>query len=746
MTRYFCINGDVYKIYVMFNLLTWVCFCSILKYNCYGRIVMRGEEKYKLDDKYMTDITVRNDSVAIVSGVEGFYSCNTGEIRLRKGDMSWSDFGKKIDDTPEELVIIHERQHEIDVENKGVGTQKVSLDEDYQRTYHMEVGALIAEKLEIRRQFMEAQTEEEKKKFFEKFASNDEARDYVEALRSGKFNPNSVKSSDFIKEMEFIKNSSMEYRCDPNDNFYHGAITNNAIAYLLQEGNNVRSNPEGFKNEVRKIYQIGGFDFTSVGKQDFYPMKNSGLGVADRLLEAGADANKVAKFMKESTEGFSVSNEAFAWAEKFDVSGLSQEQAETLLQTAIVAKESADNVAESICLGDTNKYEFKTFAGQGQTALYLDMKRDIWEKNGILSEAGDEEKFNRLMKEAKTVEIDCEGWLKKIESILIIANDPSKKEEFEEVKRRVKENQGKVINVDDYSTGIRVPLKGTSIEDVLGNMIKEEEENRKFWEEYYKEHPEKKENKERLSESYQRRVMDLESSILADELKRKIEEENKVENLYTPDTLKQYVAINEDLKGRIANPKFNRAELRKITNEKGESIEVAMIDGKKHGAEITRDKEGNILGFKLYSHGNEIDLKTKNVEIVERDEKGMSYTAVKLDGQLFGAEVITDANGKTKASFYEQNGAMMVGTDITKNYVEGEFYNKEQLREEIKQQKGELYYTPQLKSQEMRFDRRIQKNSSKKDETNYVERRDETKESKKSGFVPVWRNNFQIGR
>ena len=88
----------------------------------------------------------------------------------------------------------------------------------------------------------------------------------------------------------------------------------------------------------------------------------------------------------------------------------------------------------------------------------------------------------------------------------------------------------------------------------------------------------------------------------------------------------------------------------------------------------------------------------------------------------------------------------MAGNNITKSYVEGEFYNKEQLREGIKEQKGELHNSPLMKAQEMRFDmrfgRREQKDDSKKEETNYVEKKEETKESKKSEFVPVWGSDF----
>ena len=711
---------------------------------------MSGEEKNKLDDRYMTNITLRNDSVGFANGTGAFYSPMDGEIRIRKADVTWKDMGVNVssENALEDLLIIHERQHEIDIEEKGIGSEKTSLNEYYQRNYHMEVGALIAEKLEIRRQFMDAKTEEEKKEFFEKFNVDVDNRDYINALKNGEFKPDSGNSKDFIREMEFIKNSSMKYRCDPNDSSYSDGIINNTLAYLAREGENVKSNTRGFEKEVRAIYQIGGFDFSSVGNQDLYPMKNNNLEVADKLLEEGADVNKLIKFMNESNGSFKVSFKAFEKAEKLDVSGLSREQAETVLQTAIVAQENAEIIAESICLGDDYKNEFSLLGGENQTALYLDMKRDIWKKNGTLSEIGDEEKFNKLMKEAKIVELDCEAWLEGAKGILNIASDPTKAEEFEAVKRRVKENQGKSVNIDDYSTGVELPLDGVSVEDVLDNMRKKEEEDRKFWEEYYEKHPEEKEKKERLSESYQKRIMDLQSPILADELKRKIEEERRVENLRDTTKVNTYVPIGDNRMAKIDLPKFNKAELKKITNEKGESVEVAMIDGQKHGAEIVRDSDGNVVNYKLYDHGKEIDLENNEVNIVTQSENGVNYTKVELNGQLFGAEICSDANGKTKASFYEQGGILLEGADITKNYVNGEFYDsREQLKKEIKEQKGELPSNLEnrnlVKVQNWRFDNYLNKRYGQEMEpSNCVE----LNKSNENSFSQIWRNDFQYDR
>lgn len=510
----------------------------------------------KDNDKYTRDITVRDEKVAMISGVGAYYQHDSGDIIIMKSEQDGQDFGmQRGAELPIELYLIHEREHEIDFEEKGVSKEKVSLNQYYQRDYHLEVGALIAEKLEIRRQFMEIESEEDRKKFFKKFGNNIENKDYIEALRSGEINPNSNSAEDFLKEMEFIKNSSVSFRCDPNDSSYHEQTVKNAIYYLTSEGENVKDNPLGFEKEVRSIYQIGGFDFTSVGDNNLYPMNANGLGVADNLLMAGVQTDKVVSFMEKGCSGFSISNKAFMKAEELDLSGLSQKQAEIVLQTAIVAQENANNIAESVCMGDTSKVDMNSFLdGNEQIAMYLDMKRDIWEKDGTLSKKGDEEKFNKLMSEAKMVELDTKGWFSEVKGILSIAKDPNRKEEFEDLKKKVNENQGKVVSIDDFYNSVRLPMEAKSAEEVLKDMHKREDENRRVTEESYINNPKQKESevKDNLSEPYKIRIMDLNSPILSDELNRK----NASEGI---DKKKLHDEIKEQ-KGELHNSPLMKAQ------------------------------------------------------------------------------------------------------------------------------------------------------------------------------------------
>ena len=115
----------------------------------------------------------------------------------------------------------------------------------------------------------------------------------------------------------------------------------------------------------------------------------------------------------------------------------------------------------------------------------------------------------------------------------------------------------------------------------------------------------------------------------------------------------------------VPNPKFDKAEIRTTINEAtGETSQVALLDGQKHGAEIMRDKDGNITGYKVYDHGKELDPKDVRLDIQTKD--GMTSIQTTKDGKPFGAEIVSDAQGKTKAAFYEQNGVMIEGSEQAK--------------------------------------------------------------------------------
>ncbi len=707
-------------------------------------------------DKYTKTITVRNDTVRMVGNTAAYYSQNDNQIYTIKGDMQWSDFGfENAPHVPDEtLQIIHEAQHQINRNKKHLGSANMSLNENYQRDVHDEITALIAEKLEIRRQYRGAKTKAEKDAIIEKYMQEDAHRQYISAIKEGIIKPDSNKSADFDKEMSFIKNDATEYRADPNDDGYKKQWTSLSMAYLNRVGTNTQSNPEALKQEIHDIYQIGGIDFTKYGKHDVFVLENQSIIAADNLLQQGADPQKLIAFMNEG-EG------PFKLAESLDVSGLSKEQAEKVLQTAIVTQELQESITEDICFGQKSSYDFDFISEnlKEKTAVYLDMKSDIWEKNGTLNPNGDEAKFNQLMQQAKTLNIDTEQWFESIKNDLSHYTLAQTEEGRRKLMEAVKQNQGRTVNLDNFVTNMdkfKLPLDGTSKEAVLKEKADKAKADADFWKEYYKKNPPKA---KRLSDPYEINIMDLESNILKDELnaRKKAEKEKKIEPLYQSPRNTTYKLSDGGIDIAIPNNSYENAELKQIKNDKGEVLDLTLLDGKVHGLYSIMDENGNIKSFKLYDKGKEIDLNKHQLEIKQEEQDGAKHEYMLLDGKKFGTEIITGADGTQKAAFWDSfgliNGSEQAtietstghADDYTPSPLRPEYQedlaSRAELKASLKSQTGELPTpTAENTSKQLRLDMHIKAHENNRpDEVNGKKAIKENKrQDTNTLYVPIW--------
>ncbi len=608
---------------------------------------------------YTKTIMLRNDSTMMVGSTKAYYSPDEDEIRVYRGKLSAADFGMQGDDAPDDdILLIHERQHQINA-GKGCGRTPMSASERYQEAMHDEIVASIAEKLELRRRYQQLKTAGQKATFFEKHAGDRKNGEYLRMLQSGKLNPNSRSSRDFAEEMAFIKDSSTDWWLNHDALEYQENQNAQVMSFLRKYGDRAQSNPEGLADNLQKMYSIGGMDFTKYGRDNrFLPVENQALAAMENLRKEGADTQKLEAFY-HSGEGH------YKLAETLDVSGLSYEQAEKVLQTAIMNECLATDIAGEMAMGNKPQFDFN-YVSRGlknQTAMYLDMKADVWEKNGTLSETGDAEKFARLMQQAKTVKLDPDKWFAEVQNILTIAKDPGRADELAALKQRMDELRGKSVNLDDVVLNMdefRLPLEGTTKEEVLTKMRQKAAEEAKAAAEYNKLHPEK----EHLSELYGKEITDMESDLLKDELEARQKAERTVEPLTTrPQTL-SYKLI-DGMKYYFNHPQqYQEAELKSYVNERGERIEMTLIDGKKHGAAVLRDENGNIKDVKVYDNGKEVDLSKHKFDVRETEQtvngEQAKVTQFMLDGKPFGATVVETAEG-TKADFYDNRGIRMEG-------------------------------------------------------------------------------------
>ena len=456
------------------------------------------------DKNYNAEITIIEGSAIDMKKTKAYYDVEDDAIHVNKNIIDSS--GK----VASELTLVHEHQHQINAHKSK--NADMSLDEYYQRGVHDEITALIAEKLEIRRQYQACKTDEERAAFFKKFENNADNAEYIDAIKSGEINPNSTSKEDFIKEMAFIKDSSIKYRADPTDSSYNDLWTNNTCVYLNQKGDAVKSNPQAFEEEVREMYNIGGFDFNTVGNTDLHVLDNQTVRAADNLLSQGADPEKVARLMQLGDGPYNV-------AESLDLSGLSREQAEKVLQTAYTVQSQSKFIAEDMAMGVTPRCGDDYNNNREKMALYLDIKSDIWEKNGTLSEQGDEAKFNELMKKAKEIQLDPQGWFDENQKNLNIVKDPSRAEDLAQCKARIKELQGKTVNFDDVVANadqLKLPLDGTTKEEVLAQMAAAEASKNYVPDKETEAKPVQKDVATRKVD-----IMDLNTNILKDEFDKR---------------------------------------------------------------------------------------------------------------------------------------------------------------------------------------------------------------------------------
>lgn len=412
------------------------------------------------NNNYKTKITVRNDTALMVSGTKAYYDPSADEIYMMKGELSFGDVFENYNEeyVDEGILLTHERQHQINA-TKGLRSSDVSLDEHYQRCTHDEITAYMAELLELRRRYKEVKTEEDKQAFLKSFCQDDRYAVYLNAIKDGVINPRSESKEDFLKEMAFIKNTAIDKYAD-DGTAYTATHLDMARAYLAKRGDNVRSNPEAFKKEIKAIYNIGGFDFNTVGKDNLYVVQNSAIKTADNFLAQCVEAKKVDEFIRCCGENFS----AFEKLEKMDFSGLSKEQVSQIVQTALVVDDLKGNVAESLIRGEDVAFDFRFVSDDVkiQAAAYLQVKLDLLEKSGELSLEGNTGKFNQLMSGVKQVDIDVDEALNFFDSM----NYNLSEEEY----KRVEEYRGKTLNFDEVvvnSNEMTLPLDGTSYQEVM---------------------------------------------------------------------------------------------------------------------------------------------------------------------------------------------------------------------------------------------------------------------------------------
>lgn len=555
------------------------------------------------------------------------------------------------------IQVSHEAKHAA---NARLGIPDVSADQFYKLQMLDETSAHIVSVLCWREEYLKAK---DKKKFIE-----DEMKaplsnrrcplEYVEAIAEGKFNPESNDPKEFDREMTLIAQSEFE-NMSSSFSGYANQFTSLTRGYMNIPGKEFTPDDAEFEKYAGHYMTISGIDFRNYLKPEYLEqiyvpdnIKNSSRSMADN---GNAD------------EGQLIADGGMIYD-----GTVSLEQYHKLLQHKMIANSLLCNYKSSetraeIANGNSRDEEV--------TATYKTFKK--------LSSYRALDGSNRM---ELFVNDNMALALSRADG-----NVPDNDAEFEKKLREIYTIPGTNADLRDHISGFNaddIPLaENEDVKEFLKNPEK-----------YKAEHPYKRsyqgvlehnegdtqwaENSEdqKVSDIKSMEIFDSEGDFLkaerekrelAQELERlkKLEEKKKVQPLTTAPKPLMY-RLTDGMKAYF-NPgsqqQFGNAELKSVINEDGSSIDAAYLDGQKHGAEITRDKNGNITGIKLYDHGKEMNIDGHQLDVRDEtqtiDGKEVKATQVMLDNKPFGAVVAKDNDGNIKADFYDRNGKLISGKD-----------------------------------------------------------------------------------
>ncbi len=606
----------------------------------------RAAEAHKKASQRVRSVQYQNDTVRVNYKnyqTDAYFETSTGRL------VNNIKYGYK-SDAKTRIDMAHEAKH---ASNAHFGIPEVSAEQFYKLRALDEISARITGILAWREDYLKAENKKEFLANIQKMSLSDPSNpdipfDYFNALVNGKINPESNDPKEFDREMELIAKETFANYAGKLSG-YEKEFSIATRGYMNIPNHNFQENNAEYERFAKHYMTISGIDFRkyldSNYEQQFYipsQIKN-----ASKDLAAANDADR-AQIIADA--GLTYDGK------------ISLEQYHILLQHQKIVKSIKYNIDDkfksSLCNGEYDdiignpvedlydtfkkRTSHRNMDGSNDMEYFINSCMDLALTNANGKEAADDAEFERRLKEIYTLDgtdIDLRQYISNFSSSDIPYRENAKLQEFLKDPEKYKADHPYKKRFDlilEYHEGEpdwaeatadqRVSeIKSMDIFDAEGDFLKAEREQRELEQEI-----------ERL---------------------KKEEELKKVEPLYDK-KYEVYYLISEDMAIKGNKPQFNNAEIRStINDDTGEITQVAMLDGQKHGAEITRDKDGNITGYKVYDHGKEIDA--ANVKLDIREENGMEYICPQINGQKFGAEIVTDINGKTKAAFYEQNGMMI---------------------------------------------------------------------------------------
>lgn len=592
-----------------------------------------------------TSVEFQADTLKRFRSTQAYYDLQSG--RIVRNVFSVHDSDSKIKEN-----ISHEAKHAA---NAKLGIPDVSAEQFYRLWVLDEVSAWTVSALCWREEYLAA---EDKEKFLQEaetspfYTSAAVPYDYLEAIRQKKVNPASKNPAEFDKEMKLLVGEQFRNMASKNSGYVKD-FENGTRLFMNMSGRTFQHNDTEFERFSRYYMTIGGIDFRQYMEDGWQDR----IYVPDRIGDAGASL----------AQGGSADN-----AQILAVGGLlydgkvSLEQYHNLLQHKKIAESIFYN------LNDRVKQALRegSLSYDGEISQWYDLFRDL-EMHCGLSSNGMEDFVDANMAlafngAAADVQANQAEYLNKLKKIYTLPGTNVDLTEhingFDPAAVPIE----KCPAIDEFRSNPEQYRKNHPYRPLVANALEYNQGDVK-WQEHSADN--------RVSEILKMDVLDSGSDFLKAEREnreisqeleniRKLEEKEKVEPLTTkPQTLPY--KLMDGVKYYFNRPQqYQNVELKSYVNERGEKIEMTLVDGKKHGAAVLRDENGNIKEVKAYDNGQEIDLSKHKFGIDEQERtingKPARATTFMLDGKPFGAVVVETADG-TKADFYDSRGVRMEG-------------------------------------------------------------------------------------
>ncbi|MBE6463438.1 MAG: hypothetical protein E7005_06770 [Alphaproteobacteria bacterium] len=182
------------------------------------------------------------------------------------------------------LDLAHETEHMHQAGKINLNAD-MSFEQHYKLHCFKEIGANVAQVLQLRAMYKEAQTEEKRQEILEAGAKKGFGY-YVKAVQRGLVDPLSDSKEDFDKEMSFIMNETVhnwKRSCESSYDDVHIDMTLNDIK---KGSGNLAPNDKNYEDARRFILSMGGVDFSQYLDRDFF-CGNFTLRKADKKIAEG---------------------------------------------------------------------------------------------------------------------------------------------------------------------------------------------------------------------------------------------------------------------------------------------------------------------------------------------------------------------------------------------------------------------------------------------------------------------------